>query len=402
MRKPLLLVTILLIGCIGHFVRPSIAASESESVPTLRGNMARTGENPGPTPSSDKYKCDWIRGNPWTSDDLEIVALSSGLLFTNEVVTLDGDEVTFQNLSDQRIYVDIGSATVVDEIAYAAGYYMPSRRDNRGGAYFAAYDLASYTVIWAAHSEQAGPPFPAPVIAEDIVYFATTGGEVFAYSRSDGTLQWQRNVGGSRSVSEGYTVGVASFGDDGLFIGGSDNRLYALDSVSGAVKWSFELNDNAYAIPMYLDGMVFISGYRVLYALESSTGRVLWQQDISKPWHSSTATYGSNVYVVGGDTLHAFSVEGGIPLWTAKAVDSILEDEAESPRSSPIVVGSELFVGGRDRAIYVFSTSSGDFLERIQVSTADDEQEDEIGSMLIAGRTAYVEVGTSICALVEA
>ena len=72
------------------------------------------------------------------------------------------------------------------------------------------------------------------VLADDVLYFGTRKGYVYALSAADGIQKWQQTLSGAI-----YTAPVIS--GDFLLISpfGAKVQLVALDPASGAERWSY-------------------------------------------------------------------------------------------------------------------------------------------------------------------
>ena len=54
--------------------------------------------------------------------------------------------------------------------------------------------------------------------------------------------------------------------------------MYALDTESGAVRWSFETSEVVHASPALVDGVLYIGGWDTyLHALDAETGKEHWR-----------------------------------------------------------------------------------------------------------------------------
>ncbi len=63
-----------------------------------------------------------------------------------------------------------------------------------------------------------------------------------------------------------------------VFVGSSDQQLYALDLASGKLVWAFTNSDAIESSPLVLNGKIFVgSSDAHLYALDAATGKELWK-----------------------------------------------------------------------------------------------------------------------------
>jgi len=152
--------------------------------------------------------------------------------------------------------------------------------------------------------------------------------------------------------------GVVYVGNDGQH----ESNLHAIDPVSGAIKWKFKVPNQIFSTPAVSKGVVY---FHVrddnVYALKADDGSLIWKtpapsaqswlsvyQDLTK---SSPAVDRDRVYVGINAELVALDRTTGAVLWkaaTGRKVDS-----------SPLVVGSTVYVGSDDRSFYAFAAATG-------------------------------------------
>src|SRR2546428_239782 len=63
-----------------------------------------------------------------------------------------------------------------------------------------------------------------------------------------------------------------------VYFGSGDGNIYALDAVSGHVKWKFHTRDVVHASPAIAGGTVYIGSWDSwFYALDAATGALKWR-----------------------------------------------------------------------------------------------------------------------------
>ena len=167
-----------------------------------------------------------------------------------------------------------------------------------------ALNPANGTVKWSFVADN--PIYTAPAIdAAGNIYFGTlTSGRLYSLSPT-GTQRW---------VYQGATLGTSSSpalspGGHTVYFAGYDGLLHAVDTATGAARWTFRLGDEVRACSPAVDasGVIYIGAYDGL------------------------------VYAVNPDgTLRRTWATGGIV------------------RSSPAIAGGRLYVGSNDNRLYVF------------------------------------------------
>ncbi len=125
------------------------------------------------------------------------------------------------------------------------------------------------------------------------------------------SLKWSRNIGGKISGTPAVVGGV-------VYVGTWSGYVYALDAVSGAVKWSHNVCSCRIAgSPMVTGGVVYIGAANAtVYALSTSTGAIFWARQVTSQsgaeiW-SSPVVYNGQVYVGVASHSDAPCIKGAI------------------------------------------------------------------------------------------
>jgi outer membrane protein assembly factor BamB len=172
-------------------------------------------------------------------------------------------------------------------------------------------------IVW--HADQPSTPglspnAPTPTLANGLLYVASPLG-LFAYNASDGNLVWQHKApfpGGPIVVQPIVVNGV-------VYSGGQRETILALRASDGKLLWQYGTGGVANALAV-IDGMV-INYSGPVEALRASDGKLLWQQNVNISGEGSDAagpeTVGDGVVVVGGDdgVVQAIRVSDGKLLW---------------------------------------------------------------------------------------
>ena len=78
--------------------------------------------------------------------------------------------------------------------------------------------------------------------------------------------------------TQGPVKSSAAIVEQRVFVGSSDQQLYALDLASGKLVWAFTNSDAIESSPLVLNGKIFVgSSDANLYALDAATGKELWK-----------------------------------------------------------------------------------------------------------------------------
>jgi outer membrane protein assembly factor BamB len=165
-------------------------------------------------------------------------------------------------------------------------------------------------------------------------------------------LLWKAKTGAEVKSS-------AALCDGRVFIGSSDQNIYAFDLRTGARLWSCRTGDTVEAAPCVVDGRVFVgSGDNFLYALDAGTGTLQWKYETggqilgSANWTRSPE--GQRTWILVGsydNKLHCVDSESGQPVWTYETGNYV--------NGSPAVAEGKCVFGGCDARIHVVSVADG-------------------------------------------
>jgi outer membrane protein assembly factor BamB len=191
--------------------------------------------------------------------------------------------------------------------------------------------------------------------ANGVVYVNAPDGFLYALSTADGSLRWRQPMPGTFVPTiAGSTLYVASNGSLG------DDRLYALDALTGITRWSADLGDGAGGQAAIAGNLALVGGItRGLLAVDLTSHKVLWagvsSQNSPDPGVSCLpAVAAGTAYVTTHDGyLVAFDLHHrGAALWRFAVGGTLLA-------TSPAVSGGLVYVSGGDqlRGVYALDTS---------------------------------------------
>ncbi len=126
----------------------------------------------------------------------------------------------------------------------------------------APFPPAQSGVIW---THNVGEEIRAhAAISNSRAYFASTAGNVYAYSILSGQETWKTPL-----ATEPIAPGSPTLVNDVLFIAAENGTLYALDGVRGDRLWELPLSGPTSAAPAYADGILYLlTDTGILHAIE--------------------------------------------------------------------------------------------------------------------------------------
>lgn len=187
---------------------------------------------------------------------------------------------------------------------------------------------------------------------------------VYALDARTGSEVWRFQTlvsGGDTDVGAGAAVtppGVNGFADGVVYINGKDRIEYAIDLLTGAQLWSFDMGADAGVIVNSIstgavhDGLVVVSYAYYVYALNAVTGAKVWRSAAAAGIAvSSPAVSGAveDEVVFSGDLAgveHAYRLSDGAELLRVSSRNS------GKIQSSAAVSSGEVFFGCSDGRIY--------------------------------------------------
>jgi outer membrane protein assembly factor BamB len=204
------------------------------------------------------------------------------------------------------------------------------------GAGIQALDAESGAPLWLYQDTNVSS---APTVANGLVYFASYN-DVVAIDAGTGQFAWSHSTGG--------TVATPAVDGDTLLAGSSDNFLYALDALTGALRWKFFVRSEVRDVPAIAGGRVYFEAYDFqVFALTVKTGHKVWSTSVDFIAQAPPVVANGLVYATGDGMLTALGARGGQIRWTVNGVGTI-----------PAVAVGHLFVG-MDHAIASLDASSG-------------------------------------------
>jgi len=179
-------------------------------------------------------------------------------------------------------------------------------------------------------------------------------------------ILWKVKTGGQVISSPVVAAGK-------VYVGSSDNKLYALNAADGEVLWTFETGGPVNSTPLITEGKVlFLSYDGYFYALDQDSGETVWefqtggesvfkvkdyfngsfQPDFWDFYLSSATVNNGTVYFGSSDSnIYALDLETGEKVWHYLTGGSV--------HSSPAIWENSLVVGSWDSRVYCLDTKTG-------------------------------------------
>jgi outer membrane protein assembly factor BamB len=199
----------------------------------------------------------------------------------------------------------------------------------------------------------------------DNVYIGSYDSSIYSLSLQNGKLNWQYKSGGQIGST-------ASMVDDRIYFFSSDARLYCIEKTNGKLLWMFKafsgaLPDRRYDWPDYFqssptihNGVVYFgAGDGRVYALDAVTGSLKWSYQTGGVVHTKPAI-DKNKLVVGSfdGYLYCLNNEDGELNWRFKTTGHRYFPRGEV-NGNPVIHNQKVFFGARDYNLYAIDLEAG-------------------------------------------
>ncbi len=218
----------------------------------------------------------------------------------------------------------------------------------------------------------------SPVLQDNLIYFGSDDGNVYAVDASTGRQIWKR-------VTKGPVPSSPAVADGLVYVGSYDGHFYALDAKSGQTKWDFATGgekrfeakgvhgfkpknqtiadpfDIYLSSPVVAQGSVFFGcGDGNLYALDAATGELRWKFQAGDVIHSSPAFENGVVFFGSWDSyFYAVDAATGKEKWRFHGGEDPAVHNQVGFQSSPAVADGVVYVGCRDSNLYALDEATG-------------------------------------------
>lgn len=218
------------------------------------------------------------------------------------------------------------------------------------------------TVAWTYEAD--GPFWGSPVVVDDTVYVGSTDNSVYAIDAETGDERWS-------FATDDRVEATPAVAEDTVYVGSYDMHVYAIDSATGEPRWTRDLGGLIRSSPTVHDDTVYIgvgchnlacapfaeeagvSGVGWIYALDAESGATNWRYDVGNEVVSTPATDGETMYIGASDeTLYALDATSGDRKWTYESGDMVW--------SSPALAFGTVYFADWNGIVYAVDADSGE------------------------------------------
>jgi outer membrane protein assembly factor BamB len=154
-----------------------------------------------------------------------------------------------------------------------------------------------------------GAQLSSPTLAADSSgVVVVSGSSVRRFALSDGRAQWTRELSG--------VLGRPTLSGDRIFVGSTDNYLYALNADNGRLAWPKWRAGGDVVGAAADDRFVFVASLdNLLRGLRRGSGNQVWKRELETRTIAPPSTFGGLVLVTGNSpTLSTFDAATGEPI----------------------------------------------------------------------------------------
>jgi len=203
---------------------------------------------------------------------------------------------------------------------------------------------------------------------------------------------WSKSIGnGQGKLWHNLQLAI----DDNLLFAASNNGIvYALDRLTGKVKWQTKLKGKTISGGVGLGaGLVLVGTLDgVVFALDAQSGNIKWQTQVASEV-LATPVANNQIVVVQSqdDNLSAFNVADGTPLWQVDNQNAVLSLRGTS---APIVTNLLVLAGLSSGKIMAVNAENGSIVweQKIAAGSGRTELERMIdidGNLQLSGNSLY-------------
>jgi outer membrane protein assembly factor BamB len=258
----------------------------------------------------------------------------------------------------------VGNTVMASPIISEETIYFGSLNDFKPSVFY-AFDALSGEGKW--EKSLGGSVTTSPIIGNEMLYFCSDDGFCYGVDKNTGHEHWvfgpeQRDLNVNTCNRCALKFSQPIFDNNVIYAGSLDHNLYALDSRTGAVKWSFSTNGGILDAPSISDDRIYLgSNDGNIYVLDARTGVELLRFSMPAPpdGNSETGIYATplvdstTIYAVNGPLI-ALDIQSGNVRWqfhSQSPLDQII--------GNPVMFENSIIAPTMD-AIYAVDKATGE------------------------------------------
>jgi outer membrane protein assembly factor BamB len=227
-----------------------------------------------------------------------------------------------------------------------------------------------------AESRRVGEPYERGQVeidpAQGRIFVGSSDQGLYALRADDGQKLWRFETLGFVQCAPLYDAG-----EDVLYFGSNDGALYKVNAKNGQLLWRFMTNAEVSRRPVLDSGTLFLSNANdTVMAIEPATGKLLWHQHrtpaagMEVAGHSGVAVFHGKVYAGFSDgTIAAYDTKTGAERWqpvdlAAEAEQSLGQlpeqlDVDSTPIPDTLPSGAVVYASNYAAGVYALDAETG-------------------------------------------
>ena len=229
-----------------------------------------------------------------------------------------------------------------------------------------------------------------PVIFNNDIIVAGYNGLIYSID-SYGDDNWVRKLG----PSDSHIVGGVIVADDKLIVGGADGYIYAFSITEGILDWRFKTGNKIWSTPSYIDGVVYISSFdQHVYAINLLDGNLIWKFKSDGAIVSKPVIFGDDLFFgTFGTTFYSLDRRTGNEKWR-------FEDSVNWFWADPVIIDDVVLASSLDGVLYALNKDSGQIQWTLTVESPVVSRPVIVGEKIalatVDGRVIVSDVKTGI------
>jgi outer membrane protein assembly factor BamB len=201
--------------------------------------------------------------------------------------------------------------------------------------------------------------YGTPVVSGDLAYIGGYNGKIYAFNTSSLVIRWTY----PREDNLEPIVGGGVVAQDKVYFGSSNGKIYALDAATGDKQWEFATGDKIWSTPAISGDTLLVSSFdKKLYALNAADGSKKWEFETEGAIFSTPLVHNGTVYFGSFDRyLYAVNAADGSLKWKFMGENWFW--------AKPIAYGDTIYAGCLDGKVYALQADTGNKVAEFELDS---------------------------------
>jgi outer membrane protein assembly factor BamB len=222
------------------------------------------------------------------------------------------------------------------------------------------------------------------------LYVGASNGRLIAFGKN-GSQRWRVETNGAVSSEPAYDPTTKS-----VYFGADDGRMYAVNALTGKVRWSYATKGLMKHKPVFHQGMlIFATSENRIYGVDMRSGRWRWQYDREKPegftiaGHSGVLVRNGVVYAGFADgILVALKASTGEVIWTRSLAAG--KTRFVDVDATPVMDNGHLLAASHAGGVFALSPRNGSVIWSFKQTGVTAIVPSRFGPFVVAAKAGVV------------